>query len=292
MTAAALDELAARADVPVERLRHYVDAGLLPAAPRDGGAPGYPLAAAHTMRMLAGVEDLGVGGDDLTALVAAWRDGDCPTARHRLSDAIDIRLATVRDTLAGHLRRAAEHGPGNPGWADTTRASVTLTEDVARLQAVTAALDTSVPSGPCGEGCGCATALAAPGAAYRFPAVDGGRQLACDLGADAGDAHERIDEWQQVFTRVQHREPLPDTGTGLALRFPLEADLAATLARLVVAEYRCCSFGSYHIVIDHTGLRLEVRMPAEAAGMLAAVLGRPDTADDRDEGASGAADQS
>jgi hypothetical protein len=75
---------------------------------------------------------------------------------------------------------------------------------------------------------------------------------------------------------VQGRDPLTDTDTGVALRFPLDADLAATLARLSAAEYRCCSFGSYTLVIDRTGLRLEIRMPADAAGMLAAVVGLPD----------------
>jgi hypothetical protein len=102
--------------------------------------------------------------------------------------------------------------------------------------------------------------------------------LGCDLAADAGDASNRIGAWQQVFTRVQRRDRLDDTQTGLALRFPLDADLAATLVRLAAAEYRCCSFGSYTIVIDHTGLRLEIRMPDDATGMLAAVAGLPDAA--------------
>lgn len=281
----ALTELAARADVPAERLRRYIEVGLLPPAGRDGNGLGYPPAEAYTMRMLAGVEDLGIGGDDLTALVDAWRGGDCPTARHRLSGAVNTRLATVQDTLAEQLRQAAAHGHGSTGWADATRASVLLTEETARLQAVATALDTTGPAGPCGDGCGCGAALTAPGTLYRFPTVDGGQQLGCDLVADGADAHDRIDVWQQVFTRVQRRDPLPDTDAGLVLRFPLEADLAATVARLAAAEYRCCSFGSYTIVIDHTGLRLEVRVPAEAGGMLAAVLGQPDTAGDRSEGA-------
>ena len=63
--------------------------------------------------------------------------------------------------------------------------------------------------------------------------------------------------------------------SNLLLRFPLDTDLAATLAWLVAAEYRCCAFGSYTIVIDSAGLRLEVRMPDDAAGMLTAVFGAP-----------------
>jgi DNA-binding transcriptional MerR regulator len=280
-----LTELAARADVPAERLRHYAEVSLLPPARRDGDRLGYPPAEAHTMRMLAGVEDLGIGRDDLIKLATAWRDGDCPAAQHRLADAVNTRLTSVQHTLAEHLRQATAHGPGSTGWADTTRASVPLTEAAARLQAVAAALGSAPHAGPCGEDCGCAAALATPGAAYHFPAADGGQQLACDLVADGGDANDRIDVWQQVLTRVQRRDPLPDTDTGLALQFPLDADLAATLARLAAAECRCCSFGSYTIVIDDTGLRLEVRMPADATGMLDAVLGQPDPDPDRSEGA-------
>ena len=115
--------------------------------------------------------------------------------------------------------------------------------------------------------------------------------MACDLAADGGDAADRIGLWQQVFARVGRRDPLPDTANGLALHLPLDADLAATLARLAAAEYRCCSFGSYTIVIDHTGLRLEVRMPDDAAGLLAAVLGVPDPAAPHHEEVSRATDQ-
>ena len=62
--------------------------------------------------------------------------------------------------------------------------------------------------------------------------------MACDLAADGGDMRDRIGMWQQVFAHVQGRDPLADTETGVALRFPLDADLAATLARLAAAEYR------------------------------------------------------
>jgi DNA-binding transcriptional MerR regulator len=295
MTATLVDlaELAGLAEVPAAQLRRYAEAGLLPPARRDGGRLGYPPAEAHTMRMLADAERLGVNGDDLTALAGAWRGGDCVTAQRHLAEAVTSRLATVEHTLAEQQQRAAEHGPGTPGWAEAHQASVPLAEDAARLQAVSAALGNAAHSGPCGEGCGCAAALAAPGTTYHFPAGEVAQApgLACDLAADGGDAADRIGVWQQVFAHVQRRDPLTDTATGLALYFPLDADLAATLARLAAAEYRCCSFGSYTIVIDHTGLRLEVRMPDDAAGMLAAVLGVPDAAASRHEEASRAADQ-
>lgn len=137
------------------------------------------------------------------------------------------------------------------------RLSVALTARLAAVQSeLTGLLD--------------AAAISATGDLYRFA------DLACDLAADGGDARGRVAVWQQVFTRVRRRDPLADTATGVALRFPLDADLAATLARLAAAEYRCCSFGSYTLVVDHRGLTLEVRMPDGAADMLAAVVGRPD----------------
>jgi DNA-binding transcriptional MerR regulator len=273
-----LPGLADRTGVPTERLRHYAEAGLLPPARRDGDRLGYPPATADTVRLLAGAERLGISGDDLTGLATAWHAGQCAEAHERLTDAIGARLGAVQDTLAERLGRAAAHGPGTVGWAEETRVSVTLSEDAARLQAAAAALAAAPHTGECDESCACSAAVTATGDVYQFPTDPDGTQaaLAYDLAADGGDAHDRIGVWQQVFTHVQGRDPLADTETGVALRFPLNADLAATLARLAAAEYRCCSFGSYTIVIDHTGLRLEVRMPADAAGMLAAVVGLPD----------------
>jgi DNA-binding transcriptional MerR regulator len=280
MTGALLDlaELAARAEVPVDRLRHFAEVGLLPPAGRDGDRFGYPASEAHIMRLLDTAQHLGIAADDLPALTRSWRDGDCGRAQQRLADAVTARLDRVQDQIAEQQQLAVQRGPGTSGWADATRLSVPLAEDAARLQAVTAALRATTHAGPCDGDCGCMAAMTAPGNRYQFPtaAATGESALACDLAADDGDAAGRIGIWQQVLTRVQRRDPLTDTPNGLALRFPLEAELAATLARLAAAEFRCCSFGSYTIVVDHTGLRLEIRMPDDATGMLAAVVGVPD----------------
>jgi DNA-binding transcriptional MerR regulator len=271
-----LTELAGRAGVPVERLRRYAEDGLLPPAGRAGDRFGSPVGEVEFVRLLGDVERLGVDGEDLAGVAAAWHAGECAGARRQLTATLTARLAGVQADLDAFGRRAAELGPGGPGWADTTRASVAGYEHAARLQAAIAALHDAAHPGPCGDGCGCRSALSAPGAAYRFPVVAGGRALACDLAADGGDVHDRIGVWQEVLARVERRDPVPDAEAGVALRFPLDADLAATLARLAAAEYRCCAFGSYAVVVDHAGLRLEVRMPAEAAGQLAAVFGLPD----------------
>lgn len=283
MTAGLLDlsELAARSGVPAERLRHYAETGLLPPARRDGGRFGYPQAEAGIARMLAGAEDLGLDGETLTGLAAAWRDEDCTTSGQRLADAVTARLDAVQGDIAERQRQMADSGPGTREWAAVTKASAPVFEDAARLQAVAGALAAAAHAGPCGDTCGCAIALAAPVTAYHFPSdvASGEAALLCDLAADDGGAHDRIDVWQQVLARVERRDPLPDpesqAQTGVVLRFGFDVDLAATLGRLAAAEYRCCSFGSYTIVIDGTGLRLEIRMPVEAAETMAAVVGEP-----------------
>ena len=194
---------------------------------------------------------------------------DCAATQRRLAQDVTARLDRVQAELAGHQRRAAAAPAGGAEWAGATQASVSLVEEAARLQAVAGALAEAMHDGPCTAGCACTAALATPAAGYRFP----GGGLTCDITADGGDVWHRIGGWQQLLARVTGRESLPEGGTGMVLRFPLDADLAADLARLAAAEYRCCSFGSYTMIADGHGLRLEIRMPAEAAGMLAAVVG-------------------
>lgn len=280
MTAGLLDlaGLAAESGVPTPRLRRYAEAGLLPPARRDGDRLGYRTAEVSTVRMLAGAEALGIDHGTLTALAATWRDGDCTSAQQRLATAVTARLDQVQAELADRNRLAVEAGPGSSAWAEQIKGNTWLSKDAARLQAVAAALTSTAHDGPCGDDCGCISALAVAGTAYRFPRdpASGEAALACDLVADGGDVHDRIGLWQQVLARVERRDPLRDNPEGLALRFPFDVDLAGTLGRLAAAEYRCCSFGSYTLVVDDIGLRLEIRMPADAAGTLAAVVGLPD----------------
>lgn len=275
MTAGLLDlaEVSARSGVPQERLRQFAEAGLLPPARRDGDLVGYPAAEVSIARLLSGADGLGLDAGTLGALASGWRYDDCTLVRQVLADAVAARLEQVQVDIAERNRQAVGAGPGTGEWATAIGGSASLSENAARLQAVTAALTAAAHDGPCGDDCGCATALAVAGAAYHFPGESG---LACDLVADGGDVGQRIGVWQQVLGRVERRDPLPDTADGVALRFGFDVDLAGTLGRLAAAEYRCCSFGSYTLVVDGTGLRLEIRIPGDAAGTLAAVVGLPD----------------
>ncbi|WP_433359433.1 hypothetical protein ACQPZX_24960 [Actinoplanes sp. CA-142083] len=223
---------------------------------------------------LAGLDPGALAGLGLDAGALAGLGGDCAVTRQSLSGALTARLDQVQAEIAERNRAAVAAGAGTPGWATEISASASLSETAARLQAATAALAGTAHTGPCTADCGCGAALSAAATTYHFPAES---PLACDLAADDGDIHDRIGEWQRVLTRVDRRDALPDTADGIALRFPFDVELAASLGRLAAAEYRCCSFGSYTLVIDGDGLRVEIRMPAGAAGTMAAVVGRPDT---------------
>jgi DNA-binding transcriptional MerR regulator len=273
-------DLTATSGVPAEKVHRYAEAGLLPPPRRDGDRLGYPPAEADTVPLLAAAERLGLI-DALPTLADAWHGGDCATTSQRLTEAVNTRLDVVQAAITVRQEQMAGAARDTGEWAESTRQSVPLFEDAARLQAVVEALKTASHTGDCQDGCGCLTALHAPVTTYRFPTVAApdAVELACDLAADGGDAHHRIEAWQQVLTRVQRRDPLPGPPqpqqAGVVLRFDFDVDLAATLGRLAAAEYRCCSFGSYTLVIDDTGLRLEIRVPAEAADTLTAVVGAP-----------------
>ncbi|MCM4081092.1 hypothetical protein [Paractinoplanes hotanensis] len=90
MTGALLDlaELAVRAEVPVERVRHYAEAGLLLPARRDGDLFGYPPKEVSAARMLVGADALGLDTGTLAMLAAAWRDSDCGSTQQQLAAAV------------------------------------------------------------------------------------------------------------------------------------------------------------------------------------------------------------
>jgi hypothetical protein len=100
----------------------------------------------------------------------------------------------------------------------------------------------------------------------RLPGA--GRPIACTL--DGGDLAGRLGEWRAILAEATGRE---ETEDGVAVTFTHDIARTADLARLLAAEYACCSFASYHLTIDASGVRMEVRTPAEARAAFAAVFG-------------------
>lgn len=101
---------AARASgVSAKMIRHYEQAGLLPAARRtDAGYRQYDAAEVHTLRFIRHARDLGFSIEQIRALVGLWRDRGRPSrevkalAQTHLAelDAKLQELQAMRATLA------------------------------------------------------------------------------------------------------------------------------------------------------------------------------------------------
>jgi hypothetical protein len=95
--------------------------------------------------------------------------------------------------------------------------------------------------------------------------------IACTLPADGGDLTVRVDEWRALLSHATGREELDD---GIAVTFAHDAARTVELARLLAAEYACCSFATFAMVLDDRGVRLEVRTPPQARAFLSTVFGQ------------------
>lgn len=90
-------------------------------------------------------------------------------------------------------------------------------------------------------------------------------EVACSLDGPAmGD---RIRDWRDLV-RDADRQVIPG---GLRLSMPIGR--AAQVAELSAAEQRCCPFLGFSIHLTGQRLHLEVRVPAEAEGMLTDLFG-------------------
>lgn len=106
--------------------------------------------------------------------------------------------------------------------------------------------------------------------------------VACTL--KPSEMPDRLAQWQSVVARSTGRLRIdggfgdePDAGCGLRLDLPADTDVAA-LAQLVAAEQTCCAFFAFAITVDHRGLGLEVRAPADAIAALDGLLSFGDAA--------------
>jgi hypothetical protein len=94
--------------------------------------------------------------------------------------------------------------------------------------------------------------------------------IACTLAPAA--IEDRVADWQRVLGHARSRHTAPD-GT---LRVELDGAVdLGELARLVVAEQRCCAFFSFAITVDHRGIALQVTVPTGAEEILTTLFGPP-----------------
>jgi len=227
----------------------------------------------------AGAGRLGLAEDEVRELVELRQAGDCARVQRRMAELVDGLLAQVRSRLDGVLaEQAAAGGVGSTNVEPMTR-SIPFAQTAGRLQAAADILAAPHATGGCTDDCACTRAASVTGGAFVFstragtatPAVAAqGQPIVCTLDADGGDMVGRLGEWQTILADATGKEEIDE---GIAVTFDHDIARTAELARLLAAEYSCCSFASYHLTIDARGVRIEVRTPPEARDALAAVFG-------------------
>jgi len=243
-------EVAERSGFSPPTLRYYESIGLLPPAERAGN--GYRVYDDRTLDRLAVIaraKQLGCSLDEIAEILAAGAAGHCAPVQSRLSH-----------LLAGKI-------------ADAQARIVELTTLVADLQRTAAVLGSYTPDGPCDERCGClgdptpVLAAAVAPAPVALIAKPEDPPIACTLGA--GDMDQRLRDWQDLLALVTDRTTL-DGGIRLAFAGTAPLDRIAALA---AAEQGCCGFFRFALTVDHRGIGLEVRAPADAQDIVAGLFG-------------------
>ncbi len=229
----------------------------------------------------AGAQRLGLAGQDVAELVALREAGDCPRVQRRMAELVADRLAQVQAQLDRLLAEQATAGGVDAATGVAPIAhSIPLTQDAARLQnAANILAGPPATGGACADRCACSRAAAVTGGAYVLPTANGtsapavtadGQPVVCTLDADGGNMTDRLGQWQTILGQATGREEIEE---GVAVTFAHDVARTAELARLLAAEYSCCSFASYHLTIDARGVRMEIHTPPEARDALAAVFG-------------------
>ena len=262
-------EVAQRSGFTPATLRYYEQIGLLtPPTRSDAGYRLYDDTALERLRFIARAKRLGCSLDEIAELASVRDGGQCATVQERLRGTVATKIAEAHAQIAAMTTLAAD------------------------LQHAAAALSTDPVDGPCDDSCACAadgpaatSTDGATGTSTSVPLVekldahtttvdDSDAPIACTLGG--GEMATRLDEWTTLL--ADPRDPLRGVTArrpidqGLRLEFGPHTDVAE-IARLAAAEQGCCRFFDFALVIDGRGIALEVRAPADAQPVLAALFG-------------------
>ncbi|WP_456819792.1 MerR family transcriptional regulator [Cellulomonas sp. URHB0016] len=241
--------------VPATTLRYYEEIGLVAAPARGGnGYRSYDDGDIARLRFVTAVKNLGLPLSDVGDLAEAYDAEDCSTVAHQAVEMVSARLAEAQDRIAELVALAAQ------------------------LQTVSARLAVAPAAGPCGPDCPCATSAPEPLADRRtfVPLTRGAVPapgaaavpVACSLDAEA--VPDRVSDWQALVPRATAREAI---NGGVALTFGASPELAAEVSRLAAAEQDCCPFFTFTLRLTTGQLRLEIKAPADAADVVAAMFG-------------------
>ena len=247
MSTYTIGEVADRSGFSSSALRYYEEIGLLtPAARTEAGYRTYDDGAFERLAFIARAKQLGCSLEEITDLLTAWDGERCEPVQHRLHELVTGKIGEVQQQ------------------------TVELVAFGAQLQAAAAQLAAQPVDGPCDDGCACATAATATmPVSVVFGARADAPAIACTLEGGLTAMTDRINEWRALLAHAVGR-----SSDGDVLRVELSADVPlAEVARLIAAEQACCTFFAFAITVDERGIALEVRAPAEAAEVVAAVFG-------------------
>ncbi|GAA2133895.1 MerR family transcriptional regulator [Actinomadura napierensis] len=234
--------------MPATTLRFYETAGLLPAGRTPAGYRVYDEMAFERLSFIGAAKRLGLPLEEIAELLQVWEDGSCAQVR-----------ADLRPRLACRIAEAEQR-------------AVETAEFIATLRGAANHLD-ALPEreGRCDPQCGFldpeATGSKAPlsVAAHRAgqDAEDEAWRtapVACSLNSE--DMQKRAAQWR-VLLRGATCERISD-----GVRLSMPAERAGRVAELAAAEQQCCPFFDFRLHLAGGMVRLEVRAPSDAAGLL------------------------
>jgi hypothetical protein len=99
----------------------------------------------------------------------------------------------------------------------------------------------------------------------------------CTLDGGPDAVRRRIREWRAVIGRAIGREP---AAGGVTLVYDHDAAVTGELARLGAAEFACCPFFTFTLVVGPSGMRFTVTAPAAARDVVTALFGTANPAPD------------
>ena len=238
-------EAADLAGVPASTLRYYEDAGVIARPSRgDNGYRSYTDRDIDRLRFVARAKQLNLGIGHLRELVDAWETDDCSSVQHRMAEVVATALRNTQRQVADLIELATQ------------------------LQTVASRLDASPVAGPCDDNCPCITQTPMSAQTRDTHQVGHGNRngsIAVGCSLDPAAAQRRVDEWQAVLAKAVARTGVDG---GVVLQFGADADTAAELGRLAVAEHACCGFLAFSLRVAGPVLEFEVRAPAEAADVV------------------------
>lgn len=244
-----ISQLAERTGVPATTLRFYETVGLLPAERSVSGYRLYGQDAVERLGFVGAAKHLGLSLEEIAELLAVWESGACSEVR-----------ADLRPRLVARI-------------TDAERRTVELQEFTASLRSALEHLD-ALPdrAGRCDAECGFLNSAHTPPVSVelspRASREDEERwrtePVACSLTPDVIGG--RAEQWQQLIRGAEHQE-IPD---GRRLTLPVQH--AEAVMALAAAEQQCCPFFDFRLHLDGPVLHLEIRAPAEGAGLLAEIF--------------------